>query len=80
VDVQVGGARSYKCLNDKLEREVKRVNPPANVPPVDARSSDLKVGVVNTPAVRQQYGRTYGVSVIPYRPPLPTYPGSLGRR
>jgi hypothetical protein len=80
VDVQVGGARSYKCLNDKLEREVKRVNPPANVPPVDARSSDLKVGVVNIPAVRQQYGRNYGVSVIPYRPPLPTYSGSLGRR
>jgi hypothetical protein len=28
-------------------------------------------GVVNMPAVKQQYGQNFGVSVIPYRPPLP---------
>lgn len=38
------------------------------IAPVDAKSQDIKVGVVNVPAVQQQYGRNFGVSVIPYRP------------
>lgn len=74
------GARSYKCLNEKLQKQVDRVNPRMNIPPADARSSDIKIGVVNTPAVKQQYGRNYGVSVVPYRPPLPTYTSPLGGR
>lgn len=80
VDVQIGGSRSYKCLNEKLQRQVDRVNPRMNVPPADARSSDIKIGVVNTSAVRQQYGSNYGVSVRPYRPPLPTYTSPIGGR
>lgn len=48
---------------------------------IDARSSDLKKGVVNLPAVQQQYGKNFGRSVIPYRPgPPPVYTSPLGRR
>jgi hypothetical protein len=69
VDVQIGGDHAFGCLNQQLKREVERVNPPANLPPLDARSSDVKVGNVNEAAVRQQYGSNYGRSVIPFRPP-----------
>lgn len=61
--------KSMACLNQKLKREVDRVNPVMNLPPIDARSPDIRTGVVNIPAVKQQYGRNFGVSVIPYRPP-----------
>jgi hypothetical protein len=44
-----------------------------NLPPIDARSPDIKTGVVNIPAVQQQYGRNFGISVVPYRPPPPVF-------
>jgi hypothetical protein len=69
VDVQIGGDQAFGCLNQQLKREVERVNPPLNVPPLDARSPDVRVGNVNEAAVRQQYGSNYGRSVIPFRPP-----------
>jgi hypothetical protein len=74
VDVVIGHERSFDCMNEKLKRQVDRVNPPVlNTPPIDARSQDLKVGVVNVPAVQQQYGKNFGVSAFPYRPPPPVY-------
>jgi hypothetical protein len=73
VDVQIGNQSAFGCLNQKLKREVDRVNPSINLPPIDARSPDVRVGNVNEAAVRQQYGPNYGRSVIPYRPPVPTY-------
>jgi hypothetical protein len=73
-----GSSRSMDCLNQKLRREVDRVNPPMNLPSVDARSSDTKVGVVNIPAVQQQYGRNFGVSAVPFRPAPPVFSAPLG--
>jgi hypothetical protein len=73
VDVQIGVEDAFGCLNEKLKREVTRVNPSMNVPPLDARSSDISVGNVNEAAVREQYGPNYGKSAFPYRPPAPTY-------
>ncbi|UWU73892.1 hypothetical protein N2603_27915 [Bradyrhizobium huanghuaihaiense] len=78
VEVEIGSSRSMDCLNQKLRREVDRVNPSINLPPVDARSPDLKVGIVNIPGVQQQYGRNFGVSVAPYRPPVFSSP--IGHR
>jgi hypothetical protein len=72
-EAEIGPSRSMDCLNQKLQREVDRVNPMLNLPPVDARSSDTKVGVVNIPAVQQQYGRNFGVSAVPYRPAPPVF-------
>lgn len=70
---------SLGCLNAKLRQKVDAVNPPIlNTPPIDAKSSDLKVGTVNIPAVQQQYGQNFGRSVIPYRPTV-VYPNAVGR-
>jgi hypothetical protein len=71
VDVQIGSDSAFGCLNQKLSREVDRVNPSLNLPPIDARSSDVRVGNVNEAAVRQQYGSNYGRSAFPFRPPPP---------
>ena len=68
-----GSGKAIDCLNQKLRREVDRVNPVMNTPPIDARSPDIKTGVVNIPAVQQQYGRNFGVSAFPYRPPPPVF-------
>lgn len=66
--------QSLDCINARLRKQVDQVNPPVtNTPPIDAKSQDLKVGVVNVPAVQQQYGRNFGVSAFPYRPPAPVY-------
>lgn len=73
VEVEVGSESAFGCLNQKLKREVDRVNPSINLPPLDARSPDVRVGNVNEAAVREQYGSNYGRSAIPYRPPTPTY-------
>jgi hypothetical protein len=73
VEVEIGSDRALGCLNQKLRREVERVNPSMNLPPLDARSSDVRVGNVNEAAVRQQYGSNYGRSVIPFRPPTPSF-------
>lgn len=71
VDVEVAGRHSYNCLNEALRATTARVSPPQIAAPLDARSADVKLGIVNLPAVQQQYGRNYGVSVMPYRPARP---------
>ena len=73
VEVQIGSESAFGCLNQKLRREVDQVNPSINLPPIDARSPDVRVGNVNEAAVRQQYGSNYGVSAFPYRPPAPSF-------
>ena len=80
VEVEIGSSRSMDCLNQKLKKEVDKVNPSINLPPIDAKSQDLKVGVVNVPAVQQQYGRNFGVSAVPYRPAPPVFTSPVGRR
>lgn len=73
VDVQIGNSGAYGCLNQQLKREVARTNPSLNLPPLDARSPDVRVGNMNEAAVRQQYGQNYGRSAFPFRPPAPSY-------
>lgn len=73
VEVEVGGDSALGCLNQKLGREVDRINPSLNLPPLDARSPDVHVGNANEAAVREQYGSNFGRSAIPYRPPVPTF-------
>lgn len=79
-EAEIGSTRSMDCLNQKLRREVDRVSPVMNLPPVDARSPDIKIGVVNIPGVQQQYGRNFGVSAVPYRPAPPVFSAPLGPR
>ena len=76
VDVEIGGSRSFGCLNERLKQAVERAHPGINAPPLDARSSDIRAGTANTGAVKQQYGPNYGISVVPWRPapPAPVLP------
>jgi hypothetical protein len=78
IEVEIGGDRALGCLNQQLKRKVERVNPSINLPPLDARSPDVRVGNVNEAAVRQQYGSNYGRSAYPFRPPPPVF--TLPRR
>lgn len=73
-------AKKIQRLNQQLKRKVDEVNPTINMPPFDARSPDTKIGVINIPAVQQQYGKNFGISAVPYRPPSVTYSAPLGRR
>ncbi len=72
--------RALEQLNKQLRRKVDETNPSLNLPPIDARSPDLKTGIVNIPALQQQYGKNFGRSVIPYRPGPPVYSAPIGRR
>jgi hypothetical protein len=80
VDVEIGGEHAFGCLNQELKRQADRANPTLNVPPIDAKSSDIRVGVFNEPGVRQQYGQNFGRSVVPYRPPPPIFSAPGGPR
>ncbi len=75
---QKRGAHQPDCLNRRMERQVDRVNPPAISAPLGANSADTKIGIVNLPAVQQQYGQNYGKSVVPYRPLPMIYAPALG--
>ncbi len=81
VEVEIGGepAPPLSCLNRKLRGEVEKVQSPSFAPPVDAKSQDIRVGVVNQSALRQQYGSNFGVSVFPQRP-TSVFINSMGRR
>jgi hypothetical protein len=67
-------------LNAQLKRKVDQTNPVANDPPLDAKSPDTKIGVVNVPGVQQQYGKNFGVSVVPFRPAPPVFTSPVGPR
>jgi hypothetical protein len=68
------------CINQMMKRKVDETNPVTNTPPIDAKSSDLKTGVINIPGVQQQYGKNFGNSVVPYRPPPLIYNSPLGHK
>lgn len=68
IEVQIGGEKAFNCANEHFKREVERVNPSLNTPPISAGSQDLRTGVANIPSVRQQYGPNFGRSTVPYRP------------
>jgi hypothetical protein len=73
-------AKSLDRLNRELKRKVDEVNPTTNTPPLNAASPDTKIGVINIPGVQQQYGKNFGVSAFPYRPPPPVYAPPIGHR
>jgi hypothetical protein len=67
VDVEIGGdkAPSLGCLNRKLKQQVDNIQPSVNSPPLDARSQDNRIGIVNAATARQQ---------LAPRPPTPIFP------
>ncbi len=71
--IAAGSKQNLDCLNRQLKQDVDHVNAPAVDVPLSASSPDPKIGIVNLPGVQQQYGQNYGHSVIPFRPPAPTF-------
>ncbi len=69
VDVQVGTAESYSCLNQKLGAEAVQAHA-ANTgeAPYDARSPSQVTGQFNESATRNRLGANFGHSVTPQRP------------
>jgi hypothetical protein len=55
------------CAEQKL-RDAAKTPPVTNTPPLDARSTETKIGLANQAAVKQQFGKNYGVSTKPFRP------------
>nr|WP_313039885.1 hypothetical protein [Brevundimonas diminuta] len=80
IQVDVGGDRAghLDCAAQALQRAAQVAQDQAraafDTPAPNARSSDLRVGVVSQTAVRQRLGANFGSSVHPQRPvrPMPT--------
>lgn len=68
VEVEVNGIRSFNCSNESFRSTAEKTPPTFNIPPIDAHAADTRTGVANRAAVKQQYGRNFGKSVVPYRP------------
>lgn len=74
LDVEIGAERTLDCINGQIKRQVDQQKPLPNIPPLDARSPDVQIGVFNQTAVKEQYGKNFGLSVVPYRPPAAVTP------
>lgn len=70
VDVEIGGERAadFDCLNRRLKESADRVQAIRNQPPLDAASPAERTGGFNETAVQQQFGPSFGRSVVPFRP------------
>ena len=74
VDVKVGTAQSYECLNERLAAMARQ--PHAVVPgaPYSANSPSNVTGQFNESATRNRLGGNFGRSVTPERPAPATPP------
>lgn len=79
VEVEIGGekAPTLDCLNQQLKREVERVQPTGNIPPLGAASPAPALGEFNETAMSEQYGPNWGKSAIPWRPTPPSFASPL---
>lgn len=68
VDVEVGSARSYACLNRSLRSTAQQAHGPVIAPPVTAGSAPPRVGTYNQAGTREYLGSAFGHSVHPARP------------
>lgn len=71
VDVQVGTAQSYDCLNQQLQQTARRAASAsgATQAPYSATSPSNVTGQFNESATRNRLGGNFGRSVTPQRPP-----------
>jgi hypothetical protein len=75
VQIAVSGEKPspYNCLNQELQQQVEGTNPISPKLPLSATSPSNQVGTFNEQSVSEQYGKNFGKSVIPYRPPPPVF-------
>jgi len=67
------GPSQLACLNQELQSLAQAAAPPAAAVPLGAGSSSNAVGTFNQFGVAEQYGKNFGTSAIPYRPPAPVF-------
>lgn len=76
VQVQIAGqgAASLACLNQELQSQAQAASgQAAPAAPLSAGSPANATGSFNEAGVAEQYGKNFGVSALPYRPPPPVY-------
>lgn len=56
------------CSERRLQDLAARTPPVPNAPPFSSNSPDHQIGLFNETAVRQQFGKNYGVDGRPFRP------------
>jgi hypothetical protein len=76
VQVQIAGqaAPAFACLNQELQSQAQAAHQaPRIAAPLGAGGPSNATGTFNQTGVAQQYGKNFGSSVIPYRPPPPVF-------
>ncbi len=80
VQVQIAGqsAAQLACLNQELQSQALAASgQSAPSAPLGAGSPANATGTFNKTGVAEQYGKNFGVSVIPYRPPPPVFSSTV---
>ncbi len=80
VQVRIAGetASPYNCLNQELQQQVQGSGAPQPSLPLGPASPSNQIGTFNEQSVSEQYGKNFGKSVIPYRPPPPVFSNFMG--
>ena len=79
VDVKLGKAQSYDCLNQQLSQMAHQAQRQSSQDaPYSASSPGNVTGQFNESATRNRLGTNFGKSVTPQRPAV-TVPPALGR-
>ena len=68
VDVQVGSARSYDCINQALKGDVASSRAAPDPSTLDATSPAPRIGLYNQAGTREHLGANFGISAFPARP------------
>jgi len=77
VDVQVGTAQSYACINQQLQGVAHEAQKSPAAAPYTAQSPGNQTGQFNEDATRERLGGNFGKSVTPVRPTT-NYPAAFG--
>ena len=72
VDVQVGSARSYDCINQALKGDVANSGAAPDASTLSATSPAPRLGLYNQAGTREHLGANFGISAYPARP-QPTF-------
>jgi hypothetical protein len=79
VQVQIPGGtpNPFACLNQALrDQALAAAGSPPGIP-LGAGSPSNATGTFNKAGVAEQYGKNFGISVLPYRPPPPVFTSNL---
>ena len=80
VDVRIGDARYYDCVNREMEQAVPNRRFSTQDAPLGVQAPANVVGTFNQAATAEQLGSNFGKSVTPERPPQSPTSSSLLRR